>query len=292
MKTKTIANLDFLSKQVLEARRYYLNLDPPSTTPTAVVCGGSEHCEPEYRIRRSGFRYYGLEFVARGEGALVLAGRKYRLVPGMVFAYGPKVPHEIVNDQKSPMVKYYVDFVGKPALRLLQAGPLAGWKAAQVSDPQQIFEIFELLQRNGTSISRQTGAICATLLELLLLKVTEKAAPESTGDLRTLISYQRARQYLEQHYMRLKSVEEVAQAVHLNLSYLCRLFRRYDQVPPYQHLVRLKMNRAAEMLLEPGVLVKQVSEELQFSDPYNFSRSFKSVFGMSPEKFIQRGRRD
>lgn len=286
------AQADFLSCQVLEARRYFLNLHPAAESDLTVVCGGSEHCEPAYQIRRSGFRYYGIEFVARGEGSLELAGRRHRLLPGMVFAYGPGVAHEIINAPQNPMVKYYVDFAGERALSLIDAGPLQGWRVAQVSDPQEIYEIFELLHRNGSSLSRHSAALCAALLELLMLKISEKAVTENAGDMRALISYQRARQYLDENFLRIKSVEEVAAAAHINMSYLCRLFRRYDHVSPYQYLVKLKMNRAAELLFEPGMLIKQVAETLRYSDPYNFSRSFKSVFGMAPEKFVMRGRRD
>ena len=71
----------------------------------------------------------------------------------------------------------------------------------------------------------------------------------------------------------------------MNPPYLCRLFRRYDQQTPYQYLMRLKMNAAAERLQDPGALVKQVAAELGFGDPFHFSRVFKSIFGLSPEAF-------
>ena len=46
-----------------------------------------------------------------------------------------------------------------------------------------------------------------------------------------------------------------------------------------------------ELLIESGLLVKQVAEQLGFSDPYNFSRAFKATFGLSPANFIQRAKR-
>jgi AraC-like DNA-binding protein len=49
--------------------------------------------------------------------------------------------------------------------------------------------------------------------------------------------------------------------------------------------MRLKMNVATERLQDPGTLVKQVAAELGFSDPFHFSRVFKSVFGVAPETF-------
>jgi AraC-like DNA-binding protein len=63
------------------------------------------------------------------------------------------------------------------------------------------------------------------------------------------------------------------------------LFRRYDHQSPYQYLLRLRMNLAAEQLHQPGALVKQVAEQTGFDDPFHFSRAFKSVFGLSPDAF-------
>jgi AraC-like DNA-binding protein len=288
---QTQAKPDFLSTQVLESRRYFLNLTPAPTKGITVVCGGCEHCEPDYRIDRKGFPFYGIEFVAKGEGELRLMKREYHLRPGMVFAYGPRMPHRIQNDRHAPMVKYYIDFVGDKAVRLLNKSPLGGGKAAQVSDPHQVYEVFELLHRNGIGDSPFSNEICAILLELLLLKISEKAVLNAHDDTRALVSYQRCKQYIEQYFAGLKSLAEVAQATHVDVSYLCRLFQRFDHASPYQCLMRLKMNRAAELLLDQGLRVKEVAAELRFSDPYNFSRAFKHVYGLSPERFLKQGHR-
>ena len=49
--------------------------------------------------------------------------------------------------------------------------------------------------------------------------------------------------------------------------------------------MNLKMALAAERLQQPGTLVKEVAYELNFDDPFHFSRVFKKVFGISPQSF-------
>ena len=51
------------------------------------------------------------------------------------------------------------------------------------------------------------------------------------------------------------------------------------------------MSRAASLLLERGLLVRQVAELVGFDDPYHFSKAFKRVYGTSPEAFRERGGR-
>jgi AraC-like DNA-binding protein len=83
----------------------------------------------------------------------------------------------------------------------------------------------------------------------------------------------------------LRTLGEIAAECHINNAYLCRLFRRYSDQTPGHFLLRLKMNHAAELLQQPGALVKTVAEEVGFADPFHFSRAFASVFGLPPSAF-------
>ena len=281
----------FVSTQVAEARRYYLDLQPKLTREITVVCGGAERVRPDYVIQRRTFPYFAVEFVAEGEGSLTLAGKNYRLRPGVVFAYGPGVPHTIRTEADRPMLKYYVDFVGRRAKELLERGAVQPGRLAQVSTPGEIREIFEALQRNGAGESPFGPALCAALIPVLLLKISERAVSSSAADPRALDTYQRARALIDERFLEFKTLDEAARAAGVNLSYLCRLFQRFDHQTPYRHLLHLKMNRAAQLLLDRGMLVKEAAAELGFSDPFNFSRAFRSVFGLSPEKFLARTQR-
>jgi AraC-like DNA-binding protein len=83
----------------------------------------------------------------------------------------------------------------------------------------------------------------------------------------------------------LRTLKQIAAECHVDAAHLCRLFRRCDHQSPYQLLLRLKMNHAAELLRLPHVLVKEVAGQVGFADPFHFSRVFKSVLGVSPEAF-------
>ena len=71
----------FVSQQVTEARRYYLNLNPLRKAAFTVVCGGVERMRPEYVVIRRDFPYFAVELVAEGEGTLLLHGRRLHLAP-------------------------------------------------------------------------------------------------------------------------------------------------------------------------------------------------------------------
>ena len=273
---------DFFSTQVLQARRFFLNLNPRPRTRLAVACGGIEHCASDYAINRRSFPFNSIEFVARGTGDLRLGRQKHRLQPGSVFSYGPGIRHEISTDPQAPLTKYFVDFSGNDASELLKRSHLRAGSMAQIFPPVEIQPLFDELIRNGLRGTRQSPRICATLLEALSQKILESRAPLPGLETLAFETDQHCRDHISRHFQRLRSVEQIAAECHLDDTYLCRLFKRYDQETPYRFLIRLKMNHAAERLQSPSALVKQVAEETGFANQFHFSRTFKSVFGVSP----------
>jgi len=280
----------FVSSQVKEARRYFLDVAPKPTSQITVVCGGCERMRPDYVVDRSTFPFYVIEFVAEGAGSVELAGRRYRLQAGITFSYGPGISHTIHTEPARPMLKYYVVFTGGDGERLLEESPLHGNKSVQVSSPKEIVELFEILQREGASESDYGARICAALVPVLIMKITECAVPHSVSESRALATFHRAKHWIERHYLHLKTVEQTAQGCHIEVAYLSRLFQRFGRTTPYRFLMRLKMNRATQLLVDDGMLVKEVAAKLEFADAFHFSRVFKRFYGLPPGRFIRHGR--
>jgi AraC-like DNA-binding protein len=276
---------EFFSKEVARARRFYLDLNPDPRRALAVVCGGLEHCTTGYAIHRDTFPFYSIEYVVRGHGTVKLRGRSYDLLPGRLFSYGPGIPHHITGDPDEPLVKYFVDFNGKEAANLLDACKLSPGRVSKVFPAQALQPIFDEIINAGLQMRRGGANLCRKLLECLTLRIDGARAPLEGAETLAFASYQQCRQFIEKHFLRLRTLEQIAQECHVNNAYLCRLFRRYDQQTPYQYLLRLKMNHAAERLQRAGTLIKQVAEETGFSDPFHFSRVFTTVFGLAPSTF-------
>ncbi len=278
----------FFSAQVAEAKRFYLDLTPRPRERLAVACGGLEHCAPDYRIDRKTFPFFSVEFVARGRGALRLGKRDHALSPGTIFTYGPGVAQRISTETSDPLVKYFVDFSGREALPLLKRCGIPAGTLIQTSAPSELLGIFDDLVRTGQGGSAFARPICALLLELLLHRIAETAKPPEEIAPPAFATYERCRRHLQENFSRLSGVADAARGCHVDPAYLCRLFRRFDRQTPYEFLMRAKMQLAAERLHAPGIMVKEVAAAVGFSDPFQFSRAFKAVYGLSPKEFISR----
>jgi AraC-like DNA-binding protein len=283
-------DFSFLSQQFARGDYYFLDLEPRPRAPLAVVCGGREVCGADYVVDRASFRYHSVEYVDSGSGTVTLEGRPFPLRPGSLFRYGPGVRHRIEADAGTPMVKYFVDFAGASARELLRTGAWADLRPLRVAEPSRLRGLFDELQRLGQRPSAHASRRAVLVLEQVVLAAADESLPDEAGESAAWATYQRCRARIEASYLELRSLADVESACGTSAAHMCRLFQRYAGISPYQLLVRLRMARAAALLLDGERLVKQVGPLVGYEDPYHFSKAFKRVYGLSPEAFRARGR--
>jgi AraC-like DNA-binding protein len=275
----------FISKQVVDGRYFFLDLAPRRDLELGVVCGGREQCAPDYEIDRQEFPFHAVEYVADGEGELLLGEQNHPLTPGSVFVYGPGVPHRIRSSRRRPLVKYFLTFSGRRARPLLEGGP------HRLVRTRWIHDILDQLLDAGTLPRNVARRQCRMLLDLLAARLAIDAQPLDEAGSRSFQTYSRCRRYIEDHYRTIGGAAAVAAACGVAPAYLARLFRRFAQAGPYQFLVRLRMDAAADKLAQRDASVAAVAEMVGYLDPYHFSRVFKRAHGLSPRAFAGSVRR-
>jgi ABC-type sugar transport system ATPase subunit len=77
----------------------------------------------------------------------------------------------------------------------------------------------------------------------------------------------------------------IAGSVFMSYDNFRRKFKNQTGLSPNQYFIKLKVEKAKELLLFTDLEIKEIAESLGFSDPYYFSRVFKEWEGSSPVKF-------
>ena len=276
---------DYFSPQIQLADRFYLDLKPAASGPLEVVGGGLETCAADYRVRRENFPFWCLEFVVGGEGHVVFAGREHVLKAGAVFSYGPGIPHDIASHPRRRLVKYFLSFLGVGAQDFLERARLPPAKPMHTRQAEDLRQGFDLMVRQGRRAAPWAGAFCRPMLEAIGQILAGSLVPEDGLRGRAYASFERCRDYLEQHFLEVTTLADCAAACRLDPCTLSRLYHRFARESPRRHLLRLRMRHAAEMLRLPGTLVKQAAAALGYADAFQFSRAFKGVYGVAPEHF-------
>lgn len=274
-----------LCTHVSEQRCFFLGQREGIPGAVTLVYGGSERCNPDYTIKRNGFPFLSLELVVSGEGRVVLDGVASKLRPGSVFTYGATTKVEIRTEKRRPMTKCFLSFSGAAAVKRLAVAGLPIGKATRLALFGEAQQLMEEIIREGRHERYATTRICTALTEVLFIKIEELRRWSASVGCEVEEEFLSCCTIIDRKFLEIATLEEIARLSGISSVRICRLFRRYKGISPYQYLLRRKMAYAAELLLGTGCRVKDAAARAGFEDPYHFSRCFKAIHQLSPKQF-------
>lgn len=95
----------------------------------------------------------------------------------------------------------------------------------------------------------------------------------------------KAKQFIDQHSMEHLSLSQVAQAVHMNIFYFCKFFRKGTGLTFTQFVSRTRLEKAKNLLLNPHSRVSEIAFESGFQSLSHFNRTFQQILGQSPTEY-------
>jgi AraC family transcriptional regulator len=96
---------------------------------------------------------------------------------------------------------------------------------------------------------------------------------------------QRARAFINANLAGDPSIAEVAKECGLSTNYFVRAFKQATGVPPYRWLTKQRVERAKELLRDPGRELAEIAQLCGFVDQSHFTRVFSRSEGYSPGRW-------
>ncbi|MEO0514062.1 MAG: AraC family transcriptional regulator [Planctomycetota bacterium] len=180
--------------------------------------------------------------------------------------------------------------MGEPRLATLLWQRPAGDHAPSLTLARLDLAAFEAAEQHAARLESlgpaQHVAAVAALVALLDL-LAEAAAPQLDGrdtppPHRAVVE---AAALFAERYAEPWTLPRIARAVHVEPSYLTRLFTLHAGRSPMAYLARLRLERAAALLLRGDLPVAAVGQRVGLDDPNYFARRFRQHFGQSPSRF-------
>ncbi|MBU8879258.1 AraC family transcriptional regulator [Bacillus sp. FJAT-29790] len=91
--------------------------------------------------------------------------------------------------------------------------------------------------------------------------------------------------WLEKNLSNKVKIEDLAKELNLHRSYLSQCFKKTYGMSPSNYLIRIRIREARRLLLETDMPIELISYQLAFYSAGHFSRTFRSLMGLSPLQF-------
>jgi AraC-like DNA-binding protein len=216
-----------------------------------------------------------------------LAGQRYSICAGDILVVPPKTAYVVGSERGHSWKFSWVRVMGKNLdfflneLGISRECPVVNLRNA--AQPPALFEGMLSAIQNDCSLAHLLDAsqILAQLFSLMLCHRHEQSRAEGGTDRKI----EQSITYMKRNLGRPLRVSMLARLANISLPHYFALFKQRTGNTPMDFFIRLRMQRACQLLEATSLSVKEVAAELGYDDPFYFSRMFKSVNAVAPTEY-------
>ncbi|NLL78222.1 MAG: AraC family transcriptional regulator [Clostridiales bacterium] len=93
--------------------------------------------------------------------------------------------------------------------------------------------------------------------------------------------------YIENNYCTNIKITMFAEKYFFSIEYLTKLFKSKYGYSIYEYVLKLRMERARELLAKEENKIIDIAQRLGYADNHYFSKAFRNYFGISPTQYRQ-----
>jgi len=231
-------------------------------------------------LRENGRVDYAIQYISQGLGYYEEDGREIPVEPGSLILYFPHVRQHYYFREENKTLLLWTHFSGTACQML---APLNRGKAVvvQIRQPQEFEQAFHRLQHAHFAKEPYSDRISESQLLFLLASLMQSASrsfdpcPDHEG-------LDRVRSHMQQHFQEPIDLGLYADMCYVSRNRFLHLFKARFGVSPYHCQLQIRLDRAAEMLMNTPVSVSECAEAVGFRDGSYFCRVFKKYMGKTP----------
>lgn len=247
---------------------------------------GTEKCKSMHSYGPAIRSGYLLHLILSGEGIYKVNKKTYHLKAGDGFLIYPNELIYYKADKNNPWEYAWIGFTGTKIDEYLSHTTL--------SKDYPIFSFNE----NSNLVTSMNSVISATKIESnknlkiisslydFVYNLLEEIPNENIPTKATPKTYvEEALLYIQSNYQDNISVIDVANHLSIDRSYFHRIFKKYVNKSPQEYILNLRLEKAADFLLNTSLNIGDISRSVGYIDTFLFSKNFKKFKGYSPSEY-------
>lgn len=227
--------------------------------------------------------YYVIGLVERGERRLSCKNREYDIQKGSILLFNPGDSHACVQSSPEPLdyraINISRDVMPDLVREVSGRRELPGFSETVLRDGEIaccLRSLHEMVLERHRGFDKEEQ-----LLLLLSLLIWRCGEPFPRREPACREEVERACRFMEAHFHRHISLDQLCRCAGLSKSGLLRAFTRAKGVTPYSYLQNVRVG-AAKRLLEQGLSPAEAALQTGFSDQSHFTNYFSRFMGLTP----------
>jgi len=247
-----------------------------------------EECDPGHYYGPVARSEYLIHYILSGKGIFQADGKTYHLGEYNAFIIYPDEITFYQADMEDPWTYIWVGFGGAKAETCLNYASLN--KENRVGVFKCKDELVDCV-KGMLSASKLTYANDLKregfLFMFLSALINESNANEQHNiyDYPYQIYVEHALEFIDHNYDRDIKVNDIANYIGIDRSYLANVFKKIMHVSPQQYLINYRLEKARNLLKKSNLSITEISVRVGYSDPLYFSRLFKRYYNISPTEY-------
>lgn len=258
----------------------------------AVNCSGYQKyiTRSSQRLREEGRLDFQMIYIIKGKGSFRVAQNIFEVQEGNIVIYHPGEIQQYTYCSQDKAEVYWIHFTGYGAEEFLQKAGLWHKPIYTIGIDTTIIELYKKiiyeLQLKRPLYELTANTACLELVALMGRKNLEVKNSFQGKDEKIY----RVIEELHSSYNIKWSVTELSNMCNLSPFQFIRNFKAHTGMTPIDYLIKIRIDKAKEFLLNSSLSIHEISEVLGYENAFYFSRIFKRKEGISPEKYRNKNR--
>lgn len=269
---------------------YVFSNDFTKNIDAMIYTCGYENCEPGHSygpLLRNG---YMVHYILAGKGIYRTRGKEFHLHEGDAFLICPEDVIYYEADRDVPWIYTWIGMQGIKVKSYLDRTSLPQTLVFRYGNDARLRSCHERLFE-AEQQSRNRDLLMNSILYEYLFLLADRFPNENPVSEENRSNYVEAvLRFIEGAYCDPITVQDIADHLSLNRSYLHRQFKNVMGMSIQNYLLDYRIRRACSLLKNTDLPIHVVARSVSYQDPLHFSKLFHQKKGVSPSEYREKKR--
>lgn len=242
--------------------------------------------------------FFELTYVLSGKGIAYADNEQKEVSKHDIYISLPYEKHEIISDKVDPIRYFYIAFSFDKNSEFYDI--LFDNSLLSLSGKNRVFNshkftdtftnLITAFESSDLPFASNYFELSVKLLTIDIFRIYHQIfsqsyqSPTISGDQNL---YYRIMNYIDRNLTKIDKLTDISNDLNYNYVYISRIFKHKFGESIYNYYSNKKLELAKKLIAEGKMSITEISEYLNYSSIYVFSRIFKKRFGISPNTYKQ-----